>query len=349
MQTTTLGSLDVSRICLGTMTWGQQNTQEQGFAQMDFALEQGVFFWDTAEMYAVPPQAQTYGATEKVMGAWFAERQKRDQVVLATKVIGQNPAMNWIRAGKANGFGSPESLQQACEDSLRRLQTDYVDLYQLHWPERQANYFGRLGFSVAEQEAWTEEAMVQTLRTLDHLLKQGKIRMWGLSNETAWGIMKYLRLADELGIARPVSVQNPYSLLNRSAEVGVAEVCYREHLHFMAYSVLGMGMLTGKYDHQQSPAGARLTLFKDYFLRYSSPQAVEAAALYNQLARDHGWSPTQLALAYVHHRKWMGSTIVGATSVEQLHHNLEAFSLDLSEEICQEIDKIHQQYPYPAP
>lgn len=344
-------TLQLPELCLGTMTWGQQNTQDQGFAQMDYAWEQGVKFWDTAEMYSVPAAAETYASTETIIGNWLASRGGRDNIILATKVIGNTPSMYWIRQGdqQENGHGVSSSLVQACEDSLQRLQTDYIDLYQLHWPERAVNNFGTLGYSVTDDELYSLERLRNTVKTLGDLISQGKIRHWGLSNESAWGIMKFIQIADELGVPRPLSVQNPYSLLNRSAEVGVAEVCHREGVQFMAYSTLGMGMLTGKYDGGALPAGARLEVFKDHFRRYSGAQAVKASQAYNDLAREFGLEPAHLALAWVNAQPWVQSNIIGGTSVEQLQINVASLEVNLSDELVQRVEEIHEIYTYPAP
>lgn len=343
--------LQLPEFCLGTMTWGQQNTPEQGFAQMDFAWEQNLRFWDTAEMYSVPAAAETYASTETIMGNWLASRGKRNDILIATKVIGHKPEMHWIRSGASqeNGHGNPESLTAACEASLRRLQTDYIDLYQLHWPERGVNNFGTLGFKVSDSELYSVERLRTTVVTLGELISAGKIRHWGLSNESAWGIMKFIQIADELGVPRPLSVQNPYSLLNRSAEVGVAEVCHREGVQFMAYSTLGMGMLTGKYDGGALPTGTRLQIFKDHFRRYSGAQAVLAAQAYNDLAREFGLEPAHLALAWVNAQPWVRSNIVAGTTVAQLQTNLAAQNVSLSAELVQRIEALHQIYTYPAP
>lgn len=337
--------LKVSRICLGTMTWGEQNTQAEAFTQMDYALDQGVNFWDTAELYAIPPKAETYGLTEQIIGRWFAERGGRDKVVLTSKVAGPAEFVSHIRGGKTR-FNEAQ-LGQALEDSLKRLQTDYIDLYQLHWPERPTNFFGHLGYqSLAEPEDLTP--LADTLMVLSKLVEQGKIRSIGLSNETAWGAMKFIQLAESLGLEKIVTVQNPYNLLNRSYEVGLAEVSHREGVGLLAYSPLGFGVLSGKYLNDKKPPGARLTLFDSYD-RYSSPNAIKSTELYAALARGNGLTPAQLALAFVNSRPFVTANIIGATTMGQLKENIDSIQVSLSDDILQEIERIHQTYTIPSP
>lgn len=335
--------INVSQICLGTMTFGEQNSEADGFDQMDMALDMGVNFFDTAEMYSIPPRAETQGSTERIIGNWFKARGNRDKVILATKVAG--PSFPYIRDG--NLKHNRHHIEQAIDDSLKRLQTDYVDLYQLHWPERRANFFGKLGYVHNPDEAdWTP--IEETLAVLDDLVKAGKVRAIGLSNETAWGQMSFLKHSEIKGLARVASVQNPYNLLNRSYEVGMAEVSLREDCGLLAYSPLGFGVLSGKYVGGAQPAGARCTLFKDY-KRYFKPEAVAATEAYVNLARDHGLDPAQMALAYVNTRPFVTANIIGATTLDQLKTNIASTEVTLSAEVLEGIEAIHQQYTYPAP
>lgn len=347
MEYTALGNTDieVSRICLGTMTWGEQNTQAQAFEQMDYALTQGVNFWDTAELYSVPPKAETYGATEAIIGNWFAKTGRRDEVVLASKIAGPAEFVEHIRGGQTR-FNRAH-IEQALDASLTRLQTDYIDLYQLHWPERSTNFFGQLGFEYPEHPREDLTAMQETLEALSDQVKAGKIRTIGLSNETAWGTMTFLHLAKSMGLEKIVSVQNPYSLLNRSYEVGLAEVAYQEQVGLLAYSPLAFGVLSGKY-LQAMPKDARITLFPR-FDRYLNPQATAATQAYVELANRSGLTPAQLALAYVNSRPFVTANIIGATTMAQLKENIDTIGLTLSEEVLEQIEQIHQRYTYPSP
>ena len=340
-----LGSTDlnVSALCLGTMTWGKQNNREDGFAQMDMALDHGINFFDTAEMYAVPATADTYGKTEEIIGEWFRKTGQRDKIILATKAAGPGEWIKHIRGGPRL---TREHLFEAVENSLRRLQTDVIDLYQMHWPDRNTNYFGKLGYRHKEDEDYTP--ISETVEALDELIKQGKIRHYGLSNETPWGVMKYCMEAKRQRTPRPMSIQNPYSLLNRTYEVGLAEVSHREQIGLLAYSPLAFGMLSGKYRHNQWPENARLTLFK-YFSRYTNTQAADATEKYCQLAARHGLSPTQMALQYVTSRPFVTSNIIGATSLEQLDSNIASADLKLSKEVLDGIEAIQKDHPNPAP
>lgn len=347
MQYRKLGSteIDVSVICLGTMTWGQQNTREQAFEQMDFALSQGVNFFDTAELYSIPPQAGTYGRTEEIIGEWLQARGARDKLVLASKIAG--PGEDWIphiRGGKTRFDRSDISL--ALDASLKRLQTDYLDLYQLHWPQREANFFGKLGFEVPAEEHITP--ILETLEALGEQVKAGKIRHIGLSNETPWGVMQFLYYAEQAGLPRIVSVQNPYSLLNRTYEVGLAEVSWREKVGLLAYSPLGFGVLSGKYLDGAQPDSARLSLFPSY-TRYSNPAALATTGKYVALARRHALEPAQMALAYVNSRPFLTSTIIGATTMEQLRSNVDSINLRLSDEVLSAIEEIHHAHANPSP
>ncbi len=343
-----LGDSDlfVSKICLGSMTWGEQNTETEGHRQLDMALDAGVNFVDTAEMYPVPSRAETYGETETIIGNWLSARGNRDKMVIATKVVG--PAGDWMpHIRNAQTHLDCANIERAVEGSLKRLRTDYIDLYQLHWPERKTNYFGKLGYDGAEEED-PGVPLDETLRALDTCVRTGKIRHVGVSNETPWGVMRYLHLAETLGLPRLVSIQNPYSLLNRTFEVGLAEISRRESVGLLAYSPLGFGMLTGKYRSGAWPPKARLTLYKQ-FKRYLSARSVSATERYAEIARQHGLGVTQMALAYVHNRRFLTSTIIGATNPEQLKENLDSINLRLSDETLRDIEKAHKDNPNPAP
>lgn len=334
-------------ICLGTMTFGEQNTQEQAFQQLDYALDQGVYFWDTAEMYPVPPKPETQGATERIIGNWIAARGGRDKLFLASKIAGPSQGGSHIRDGKTRFVA--DEISAAIDQSLSRLQTDYIDLYQLHWPQRPTNFFGKLGYGnaeAAEDRAVTD--LEETLTALQDEIKKGRIRYIGLSNETPWGTMKFLHLAEKLGLSKFVSVQNPYNLLNRTYEIGMSEIAHYEGVGLLAYSPLAFGYLTGKFRHGVRPANARVTLFSR-FSRYSNPQSEWATEQYAQLAEQHGLSLTQLALAFIKQQFFVTSTIIGATNLDQLKENIQAFEIDLSEEILKGIEAIHRQQPNPAP
>ena len=281
--------LDVSTICLGTMTWGEQNTQEEGFQQMDYALDQGVNFWDTAELYAVPPRKETYGHTEIIIGNWFEKTKKRDQVILASKVAG--PARNYLRNGE-NSFTGP-NLESALENSLKRLKTDYIDLYQLHWPERNVNNFGRLNYTHKENN-WNQ--FEDILGELNKYIDKGKIRYVGLSNETPWGVLNYLKISKEKNLPRMMSIQNPYSLLNRSYEIGLSEVSIREEIGCLAYSPLASGYLTGKYRNNNFPKGSRMERDFDFWTRYRKPNTEKAIELYYEISNKYGLDMSQMSL-----------------------------------------------------
>lgn len=333
----------VSAIALGTMTWGEQNSESEAFEQIQVAREAGVNFIDTAEMYPVPPIAKTYGETERIIGNYFARHGGRQDWVLASKVAGPH-RIDHIRGGNARLDRA--NITAALEDSLKRLQTDYLDLYQLHWPDRQTNFFGQLGY--VHDAADEAIAIEDTLQVLDDLVKAGKIRHIGLSNETPWGVSRFLHLAETRGWPRAVSIQNPYSLLNRSYEVGLAEISIRENVGLLAYSPLAFGVLSGKYLDGARPAKSRLALF-DRFQRYNNPQVERATAAYVALAQEHGVDPAQLALAYVTSRPFLTSNIIGATTLEQLQSNLGSVEVKLTEELLQGIEAIHVQQPNPAP
>ena len=345
MQTRPLGNtgIDVSRLCLGTMTFGKQNSEAEAHEQLDRAVAFGIDFIDTAEMYPVPPEADTQGRTEAYIGSWLRRRGSRDDVIIATKASG--PGLDHIRGGPRL---TREHLHQAIDESLCRLQTDYVDLYQLHWPERNANVFGRLGYVHDEEKEEDSTPLEETLSALKELVDAGKVRAIGLSNDTPWGVMRALHLSDTLGLPRVASIQNPYSLLNRTFEVGLAEISHRERVGLLAYSPLAFGMLSGKYLDGARPAGARLTLF-ERFQRYTNPLAAAATADYVKIARDHGLDPAQMALAYVNTRPFLTSNIIGATTMAQLESNLDSESLRLDDEVVEAIEAVHRRIPNPAP
>ncbi len=345
MKRSRLGNSDltVPAICLGTMTFGQQNSEAEAHAQLDFALDHGIDFIDTAEMYPVPARAETTGTTERFVGSWL-RRQPRERIVLATKATGPARSMDWIRNGRL-GF-SRGNLQQALDGSLQRLQTDYVDLYQLHWPDRNVPMFGQYHFDPQHERETVP--LQETLVALAGFIDAGKVRHWGLSNETPWGVMTLLRLADSLGLPRPVSVQNAYSLLNRTWENGLAEIGFRENVGLLAYSPLGFGVLSGKYRDDPAAPG-RLNLFPGFAGRYGKPNAGPAVAAYAELARRHGLTPVQLALAFVYGRWCVASTIIGATTMAQLRENIAAAEVTLSAELLADIERIHLQFPNPAP
>ena len=345
MKYTTLPNTDiqVSKICLGTMTFGQQNTEAEGHAQMDYALEQGVNFFDTAEMYSVPARQETYGSTERILGTWFQKTGNRGKVVLASKIAGPNPNFTYMR--EKNDF-SPASIQYALDKSLERLQTDYIDLYQLHWPERKTNFFGQRGFKV-QDDAW-EDNIHAVLETLNGFIQQGKIKHIGLSNETPWGIMRFLEESKYHNLPRIKTVQNPYSLLNRLYENGSAEIGIRENVGLLAYSPMAFGVLSGKFLTGEAHPNARINLFPQ-FSRYNSEQSAAATRLYNEIAQQNGLTLTQLALAFIEQQPFVTSTIIGATTMEQLKENIDTINVTLSEELLQAIDGVQAKIPDPAP
>ena len=344
-----LGRTDVklSLIGLGTMTWGEQNTEAEAHSQIDFALERGINLVDTAEMYPVPPKKETQGTTERFIGTWLAKSGKRDDIFLASKVAGpvrdaQRPGH--IRDGKT--FLDRANLTKALHDSLKRLQTDHLDLYQLHWPDRTTATFGQLAYPWVKDEYTTP--ILETLSVLDEFVRAGKIRHIGVSNETPWGLAQFLHLAETHALPRVASIQNPYSLLNRTYESGLSEFTQFEQVSLLAYSPLAMGMLTGKYRNGARPEGARLSKFTR-FTRYDSKQTVAATDRYVQLALDHGLSPAQLALAWVNAQPFVGSNIIGATTLQQLEEDIKSIDVELTPEILKGIAAIHQDHPSPAP
>ncbi|WCE29206.1 NADP(H)-dependent aldo-keto reductase [Vibrio sp. SCSIO 43137] len=341
-QTLPNSSLEISKICLGTMTFGEQNSQAEAFDQIDYSLERGVNFIDTAEMYPVPPVAKTQGKTEQFIGNWLAKSAKREKVIIATKVAGPRNVPH-IRPDMSL---NRRHIHTAIDDSLNRLKTDYVDLYQLHWPQRETNYFGQLNYPYPDKQE--EVTLIETLEALAELVRQGKVRYIGLSNETPWGVMKFLQLAEKHDLPRMVSIQNPYNLLNRSFEVGLSEVAHYEGVQLLAYSPMAFGCLSGKYLNNQWPEGARCTKWQR-FARYFTPQGIKATQAYVDLANQFSIEPAQMALAFVNQRPFVASNIIGATSMKQLQANIDSIEIELSNELLQEIEKIGQQYSNPCP
>ena len=336
--------IEVSQICLGTMTWGEQNTEKEAHEQLDYAVESGINFIDVAEMYPVPPREETYGLTESYIGNWLSKRKDRDKIILASKVAAKAEWLPYIRGGQIKL--DKKNIVQALEDSLRRLKTDYIDLYQMHWPDRDTNFFGKLAYYHAPEKAGIPIA--ETLAVLDELVKQGKIRAIGISNETPWGCAEYLRISREKELPRIVSIQNPYNLLNRTFEIGISEFSHREQVGLLAYSPLAFGALSGKYLNNQKPEGARLTLF-ERFNRYLNPQATNATEAYVNLAKKNDLDPSQMALSYVSSRPFLTSNIIGATSMEQLKMDIESINIELSDDVIKDIESIHEKIPNPAP
>ena len=324
------------------MTFGQQNSEAEGHDQMDYALENGVNFFDTAEMYSVPARQETYGSTEKIIGTWFKKTGRREEIILASKIAGPSPSFGYMRD---NLDFSPKSIRVALDQSLQRLQTDYIDLYQLHWPERKTNMFGQRGFKV-QDDAW-EDNIQSVLETLDGFVKQGKINHIGLSNETPWGVMRFLEESKHQNLPRVKTIQNPYSLLNRTFESGLSEICIRENLGLLAYSPLAFGILSGKYLSGIKP-NYRIALFPQYS-RYNSTKCTEATILYQEIAHKHGLTLTEMALAFVNQQAFMTSSIIGATTLEQLKENIASINVVLSDEILNEINAVQAIIPDPAP
>jgi len=336
--------LNVSTICLGTMTWGEQNSQNEGFEQMDYALEKGINFFDTAELYAIPPKKETYGKTEEIIGNWFNTKKNRQKIILATKIAGNG--LPWIRNG---GFQYDEkNITEAIEKSLARLKTDYIDLYQLHWPERKANYFGKLGYQHQNnEEQWNDFEKI--LIILNKFIKQGKIRHIGLSNETAWGLTKFLEISKIKNLPRIASIQNPYNLLNRTHEVGLAEISVREKSGLLAYSPLASGYLSGKYRNGQMPKNSRMDLFFEFWPRYRTPNAEKVINEYFKVSQKYNLNLAQMSLKFCEIQPFMTSVIIGATTMEQLKINIESVNVDLSEKIIKEINEVQKIYPNPCP
>ncbi|QTE24340.1 aldo/keto reductase [Polaribacter cellanae] len=337
-------NIKVSKICLGTMTWGNQNTQEEGFEQMDYALEQGVNFFDTAELYSVPASPETYGATEKIIGNWFKKSGNRDKVVLASKIAGGGDYTKHIREGGLN----KKNIKEAIEGSLKRLQTDYIDLYQLHWPNRGVNVFGTRDFPTDTVKDATENYL-EIIQTLNDLIQEGKIRQYGLSNETPWGTLKYLQTAELNKLARPITIQNSYSMIHRGYEAGMSEVSLREDIGLLAYSPLAQGVLSGKYLDGNKPEGARGTLFPRFVARYMGDGSLEAVKRYEAIAKKAGITLSEMSLAFINQLPFVTSNIIGATKLSQLKENIGSINIDLSKETLKEIEEVHKDIPNPAP
>ena len=335
--------IEVSTICLGTMTWGEQNTQEEGFEQMNYALDQGVNFWDTAELYAIPPKKNTYGKTEEIIGNWFKNTKNREKIILATKISG--PGLSWIRGG-GNQYDD-KNLNEAVNESLKRLKTDYIDLYQLHWPERNSNFFGKLGYKHEDKNEWNK--FEEILYSLDKIIKSGKVRYVGLSNETAWGLLKFLEISQTKSLPRMLSVQNPYSLLNRTYEVGLAEISIREKSGLLAYSPLAFGFLTGKYRNKQLPENSRMKLFGEKFVRYKTENGQLAIEKYYDIANKHGLDFAQMSLKFCEVQPFVTSVIIGATTMDQLKINIESVNVNLEEDVIKDINEVQKIYPNPCP
>ena len=335
--------LDVSLICLGTMTWGTQNTEKDAFEQMDYSISQGVNFFDTAEIYSVPPTSESYGKTEVMIGNWFEKRKNRDKIILASKVAG--PGCDWIRGG-GNNFDE-KKIGEAIDGSLKRLKTDYIDLYQLHWPERSTNFFGRRDYSYNNKEGeWN--SFENILDALGKYIKSGKIRYIGMSNETPYGLSRYLEISKNKGAPRMMSVQNPYSLVNRTYEIGMSEISIRQKCGLLVYYPLAAGALSGKYRNGEMPKNSRMALFKGWE-RHLNPLAMRAYDEYYKLAKDFNLTMVQLAQSFVNSRPFVTSNIIGATTMEQLKENIDSVNIDFTDEMMERVDKIHNENPNPSP
>ena len=335
--------LDVSTICLGTMTWGEQNTQEEGFEQMDYAIDQGINFFDTAELYAIPPKKETYGKTEEIIGNWFEKRKNREKVILATKIAG--PGLSWIRDGEKQF--NEKNINKAINESLKRLKTDYIDLYQLHWPERKTNYFGKLGYEHKDENTWN--SFEEILVCFDEIIRSGKVKYIGISNETAWGLAKFLEISKIKNLPKIMSVQNPYNLLNRTYEVGLAEISVREQSGLLAYSPLAFGFLSGKYRNDNMPKGSRMELFGEYFPRYKTDKASKAIEKYFNIANSNNLDFSQMCLKFCEVQSFVTSVIIGATTMEQLKTNIESVNVNLEKEIIKKINEVQEIFPNPCP
>ena len=335
--------IKVSLICLGTMTWGTQNSEKDAFEQMDYSVSKGINFFDTAEIYSVPPTADSYGKTEKMIGNWFEKRKNREKIILASKIAG--PGCDWIRGG-GNSFNE-KKIGEAIDESLKRLKTDYIDLYQLHWPERSTNYFGKREYSVNENEGnWNSFESV--LQALEKFIKIGKIRHIGMSNETPFGLSKYIEISKSKGLPRMVSVQNPYNLVNRTYEIGMSEISLREKCGLLVYYPLAAGGLSGKYRNDKMPSNSRMALFKGWE-RHLNPLAMKAYDEYYKLATDNNMTMVQLAQSFVNSRAFVTSNIIGATTMEQLKENIDSINVELNDEIMEKINLIHNNNPNPSP
>ena len=338
--------LEVSVICLGTMTWGEQNNQEDGFKQMDYAVERGINFFDTAEVYSIPTRAETYGKTEEIIGNWFAQNNKRKDVILATKICAKSEGNSWIRDGGPNLIFDKKNINEAVDGSLKRLKTDYIDLYQLHAPERKVPKFGKLDFEYDPEDSWVE--LEEVLSCLQDLIKQGKVRNIGVSNETPWGVMKYMKLSEEKNLPRMMSIQNVYSLVNRIFDIHNSEVSIRENCGLLAYSPLAGGRLSGKYIGGKNPPNTRFTLWANRFDRHNTMRGENAIEKYVNLSKKHGIAPSTFANAFVNDRPFVTSNIIGATTMEQLKENIDSIDFTLSNDILKEIEDIHLYDPNPC-
>ena len=334
--------LNVSTICLGTMTWGEQNSEKEAFEQMSYAIDNGVNFWDTAELYSVPPKESTYGLTEEIIGNWFTKNKKRHEVILASKVAG--PSRSYLRDGQNSFVG--KNLENALNSSLKRLKTDYLDLYQLHWPERNVNNFGKLGYTHKESN-WNK--FEDILINLKKFVDQGKIKYVGLSNETPWGVMNFMQLYKDKNLPRMMSIQNPYSLLNRSYEVGLAEVSIREQIGCLSYSPLASGYLSGKYRNGAMPKGSRIERDYEFWGRYRKPQSENAIEEYYKISKKYNLDMSQMAIKFCEIQDFMTSVIIGATTMDQLKTNIESVKVKLDKDIINEINAIQRKYPNPCP
>ena len=337
--------IQVSKLCLGSMTWGQQNSEQEAHAQLDMAVDAGINFIDSAEMYPVPPKSETQGLTESYIGSWLRLRGNRDKVIIASKVAARAEWLPYLRDGKA--CLDRKNIMAAVDASLQRLACDYIDLYQTHWPERDANYFGQLNYYHAPEKDGVP--IEETLETLEELVKFGKVRQLGVSNETAWGLNKYLSSAEAGLGSRVVSIQNPYNLLNRSFEIGLAEIAQRESVGLLAYSPLGFGTLSGKYLQGKLPKNSRLKLFGERYQRYSTEAGQKACAEYLKLAQAYDLDPAQMALAFVNSRPFLTSTIIGATTLEQLATNIGSINIELPKDLLRKIEQVHVLHPNPCP
>jgi len=335
--------IDVSLICLGTMTWGTQNTEKDAFEQMDYAVSQGINFFDTAEIYSVPPTSDSYGKTEVMIGNWFEKRNNRDKIILASKVAG--PGCDWIRGG-GNNFDE-KKIGEAIDGSLKRLKTDYIDLYQLHWPERSTNFFGRRDYLFNNKEGnWNSFESI--LEALEKFIKSGKIRFIGMSNETPYGLSRYLEISKNKGAPRMMSVQNPYNLVNRTYEIGMSEISIREKCGLLVYYPLAAGGLSGKYRNGKMPKDSRMALFKGWE-RHLNPLAMKAYDKYFKLAKDFNLTMVQLAQSFVNSRPFVTSNIIGATTMDQLKENVESINIEFTDEMMDKVNEIHNNNPNPSP
>tara|TARA_B100001057_G_scaffold406159_1_gene419432 strand:+ start:21363 stop:22394 length:1032 start_codon:yes stop_codon:yes gene_type:complete len=333
--------IKVSKICLGTMTWGRQNSESEAFEQMDYSIQNGVNFFDTAELYPVPATPERYADTERIIGNWINQRGSRNKIILASKIAGPGDYTAHIRKSGFKG----DSIEEAINGSLKRLKTDYLDIYQLHWPERSTNFFGKRGFTYVDDH-WKDN-FLEILENLRKIIETGKVRYVGLSNENPWGIMKYLEYSKS-GLPKMITIQNPYSLLNRLFEIGSAEICKREDVGLLAYSPLGFGVLSGKYRNGSMPENSRLKLFPN-LARFSNEKCFDAVNLYHDIASKHGMSLTQMSLAFVNDRPFVTSNIIGATSMNQLRENIDSANIKLSDEVISEINGVNEMIPNPAP